>query len=209
MVTKQSRSAPVMRTVLEAVSERLMRGDEILIRIPEICAATGVNYGSVYHHFGSREGVIDAAYSMIFTRIIDEDVAALRQVNESARTFEQYVAAIRPVLERISAGEERVARRAIRSRIVAAATTRHDLRVLIALNQARLNSELLRIANYGQRRGWLRRDVSAQSIAMLMQAVVLGRTLDDISLEPISDAEWEQTLVALFMEMLNFPDPQH
>jgi hypothetical protein len=38
-----------------------------------------------------------------------------------------------------------------------------------------------------------------------LQAVVLGRTLDDISLEPISDAEWEQTLVALFMEMLNVP----
>ena len=195
-----------MRTVLEAVSERLMQGDEILIRIPEICASTGVNYGSVYHHFGSREGVIDAAYSMIFTKIIDEDVEALRQVNESARTFDQYVAAIRPVLERISSGDERVARRAIRSRIVAAATTRPDLRVLIALSQARLTDELLRIANYAQKRGWLRRDVTAQSIAMLMQAVVLGRTLDDISLEPISDAEWERTLVALFMEMLNVPE---
>jgi AcrR family transcriptional regulator len=204
-MTKQSRSVPVMRTVLEAVSERLMSGDEMLIRIPEICEATGVNYGSVYHHFGSREGVIDAAYGMIFTRIIDEDVAALREVNESARTFEQYVDAIRPLLEQISNGPERVERRAIRSRIVAAATTRDELRLLIALNQSRLTKELLRIANYGQKRGWLRRDVSAQSIAMLMQAVVLGRTLDDISLEPISDGEWEDTLVALFMEMLNVP----
>jgi AcrR family transcriptional regulator len=204
-MTKQSRSAPVMRTVLEAVSQRLMLGDEMLIRIPEICESTGVNYGSVYHHFGSREGVIDAAYGMIFTKIIDEDVAALREVNESARTLEQYVDAIRPVLERISNGPERVARRAIRSRIVAAATTRPELRALIGLNQDRLTKELRRIANYGQKRGWLRRDVSAQSIAMLLQAVVLGRTLDDISLEPISDAEWEQTLVALFMEMLNIP----
>src|SRR5271155_2504378 len=147
-MAKQNRSAPVMQAVLDAVGERLMKADESLIRIPEICEATGVNYGSVYHHFGSREGVIDAAYSMIFTRIIDEDVAALREVNESARTFQQYVDAIRPVLESVSTGSERVERRAIRSRIVAAATTRDELRVLIALNQARLTKELLRIANY-------------------------------------------------------------
>lgn len=204
-MTKQSRSAPVMRAVLEAVSERLMVSDEMLIRIPEICESTGVNYGSVYHHFGSREGVIDAAYSLIFSKIVEEDLASLRRVNESLTTIDEYVDAVRPVLEQISNGEERVIRRAIRSRIVAAAITRPDLRVLIGINQARLTKELLRVAEFGQKREWMRRDVSAHSIAMLMQAVLLGRTLDDLSLEPISDAEWEQTLIAVFMEMLIFP----
>ena len=50
-MTKQSRSVPVMQAVLDAVAERLMAGDELLIRIPEICEATGVNYGSVTNHF--------------------------------------------------------------------------------------------------------------------------------------------------------------
>jgi AcrR family transcriptional regulator len=205
-MVKQSRSAPVMRSVLDAVSERLMDGDEMLIRIPEICETTGVNYGSVYHHFGSREGVIDAAYSLIFLRIVDEDIAALHEVNEVATSFQEYVDAIRPVLERISNGQDRVARRAIRSRIIAAATARPSLRLLIAKNQDRLTNELLRIVSYGQERGWIRRDVSSHTIAMLMQAVVLGRTIDDISLIPISDVEWEQTLITLFMEMLNFQE---
>jgi len=84
-------------------------------------------------------------------------------------TFDEYVDAIRPVLERISSGEGRVVRRAIRSRIVAAAITRPELRVLIGVNQARLTKELLRIAEFAQLRGWMRRDVSAHSIAMLMQ----------------------------------------
>lgn len=208
-MAKQSRSVPVMRTVLEAVAERLMEGDEILIRIPEICESTGVNYGSVYHHFGSREGVIDAAYSLIFSRLVEDDIVALAQVNESADTFDEYVDAIRPVLERISFGPERLARRAMRSRIVAAALTRPDLRALIARDQSRLTNELLRIANYGQQRGWMRRDVSGNSIAILMQAVALGRTMDDLALIPMSDIEWEQTLVAFFMEMMNVPVNTH
>lgn len=208
-MAKQSRSAPVMRTVLEAVAERLMEGDEILIRIPEICESTGVNYGSVYHHFGSREGVIDAAYGLIFSRIVEDDIAALSKINESASTFDEYVQAIRPVLERISIGPERLARRAIRSRIVAAALTRPELRLLIGIDQARLTNELVRIVHYGQQHGWVRRDVSGQSIAMLMQAVVLGRTMDDLALIPMSDLKWEQTLVAIFMEMLNVPVTVH
>jgi AcrR family transcriptional regulator len=164
-----------------------------------------VNYGSVYHHFGSRERVIDAAYGLIFSKIVEEDLVSLRKINESLATFDEYVDAIRPVLERISNGEDRVVRRAIRSRIVAAALTRPELRMLVGVNQARLTKELLRIAEFAQLRGWMRRDVSAHSIAMLMQAVLLGRTLDDISSDPISDGEWEQTLVALFMETLNLP----
>jgi AcrR family transcriptional regulator len=204
-MAKQSRSVHVMRKVLDAVSDRLMVSDEMLIRIPEICESTGVNYGSVYHHFGSREGVIDAAYSLIFSRIVDEDITSLHQVNDTAETIDEYVGAIRQLLERISMGEEGAQRRAITSRIVAAAITRPDLKLLIGMDLARLTDELLRIAHYGQAKGWMRHDVSAQSIAMLLQAVVLGRTLDDISLIPHSDAEWDFTLVALFMEMLNVP----
>ena len=54
-----------------------MEGDEGTIRIPEICEATGVNYGSVYHHFGSRDGVIDAAYSYLFSTIVEEEIALI------------------------------------------------------------------------------------------------------------------------------------
>src|SRR5271170_7544925 len=97
-MAKQNRSAPVMQAVLDAVGDRLMKADELLIRIPEICEATGVNYGSVYHHFGSREGVIDAAYNMIFSRLVEEDIRTFRQVNESAETLDEYVRLMQPIV---------------------------------------------------------------------------------------------------------------
>ena len=97
-MAKQNRSAPVMQAVLDAVGERLMKADESLIRIPEICEATGVNYGSVYHHFGSREGVIDAAYHQMFTKLAEEDLATLQLVSVSAQTFEEYLVAMQGLI---------------------------------------------------------------------------------------------------------------
>ncbi len=194
-----------MQTVLDAVAERLMSADESLIRIPEICEATGVNYGSVYHHFGSREGVIDAAYDMMFTALAEEGVTALRQVNDSVGSFEEYVVALQGMVGAFASGPERRARRGLRVRVVAASMMRPELKARIGLAQARLTEELMRIVEFGQERDWLRKDMSARSIAVFVQVMLVGRTLDDISAEPIDDGEWAAAMAVLLSELLNYP----
>jgi AcrR family transcriptional regulator len=204
-VAKQSRSVPVMQAVLDEVCDELMVSDESTIRIPDVCKATGVNYGSVYHHFGSREGVIDAAYNLLFSRLAEEDIHVLREANESATTLAEYVAALTPMVERFSSGPERHKRRAIRVRIVAASLTRPELRILIGLTQAHLTDEIVRLVEYGQERGWLRRDVSARSIAVALQVIIFGRILDDISINPIDPTDWEFAMGAFFASLFNQP----
>jgi AcrR family transcriptional regulator len=191
-----------MQAVLDAVAERLMAGDELLIRIPEICEATGVNYGSVYHHFGSREGVIDAAYNMIFSRLVEEDLRTFRQVNESVETFDEYILVMQPIVTKLSSGPDRKARRAMRIRIVAAASTRPRLKELIGESQARLTTDLARLTAFAQQKGWLRDDLSPRALAVLFQILIFGRALDDVSAEPIEEEVWEQSSGVLFIELL-------
>ncbi|HEY1222360.1 MAG TPA: TetR/AcrR family transcriptional regulator [Acidimicrobiales bacterium] len=204
-MTKQSRSLPVMQAVLDEVCEQLMNSDESLIRIPDVCKATGVNYGSVYHHFGSREGVIDAAYNMLFSKLAEEDIQVLRDVSDTATSLDEYMAALAPLVERFSSGPDRLKRRSIRVRIVAASITRPELRVLIGLTQNRLTDELVRLVALGQDRGWLRRDITARSIAVALQVLIFGRILDDISLSPIDTSEWEFAMGAFFASLFNLP----
>jgi len=186
-----------MQAVLDAVGERLMRADESLIRIPEICEATGVNYGSVYHHFGSREGVIDAAYHQMFTKLAEEDLATLQLVSVSAKTFDEYVVAMQGLIGTFASSDIRRARRALRARIVAASMMRTELRELIGATQSRLTNELRTIVEYGQQREWLNRELSAHAVAVLIQVLLVGRTLDDVSTTPIDNSEWEAAMVIL------------
>jgi len=186
-----------MQAVLDAVGERLIKADESLIRIPEICEATGVNYGSVYHHFGSREGVIDAAYHQMFIKLAEEDLATLQLVSVSSKTFDEYLVAMQGLVGTFTSSDLRRARRALRARIVAASMMRPELRELIGATQSRLTSELESIVQYGQEREWLSRNLSAHSIAVLIQVLLVGRTLDDVSTTPIDNAEWEATMAVL------------
>ena len=204
-MSKQNRSAPVMQAVLDAVGERLMRADESLIRIPEICEATGVNYGSVYHHFGSREGVIDAAYHQMFTKLAQEDIATLQIVSVTSKTNEEYLVAMQGLIGTFASSDERRARRALRARIVAASMMRPELRILIGETQSRLTTELESIVEYGQQREWLNRNLSAHSIAVLIQVLLVGRTLDDVSTTPIDNKEWEASMATLLGVILSSP----
>lgn len=180
-----------------------MTADESRIRIPEICEATGVNYGSVYHHFGSREGVIDAAYHQMFAKLADEDVAVLQRVSVSSQSLDEYLVSMQGLIGTFASSDERRARRALRARIVAASITRRQLRELIGETQSRLTTELGQIVEYGQEKGWLNRNLSAHAIAVLIQVLLIGRTLDDVSTTPIDNAEWETSMGILLVVILN------
>lgn len=192
-----------MQTVLDAVVERLVHGDESLIRIPEICEATGVNYGSVYHHFGSREGVIDAAYESMFIGLVNEDIAAIRNINETASSLQEYIENMQPLLVALSAGQDRSNRRARRVRIVAAAIMRPELRKLVGEIQSALSADLTELVKHGQDQGWIRSDIPPNAIAVFFLALVFGRNLDDVSVTPIPQTDWDVMVVTMFMAMLN------
>ena len=204
-MAKQSRSVVAMNAVMNVVAQRLYEGDESLIRIPEVCKVAGVNYGSVYHHFGSREGVIDASYNHIFSMLAREDIDRLREISLTSTSLEEYISSMGPLIDMMTSDDgtpSRQTRRAMRARIVAAAATRPELRTLIGKTQAALTLELVRIIEHGQSRGWLRRDLSTRSIAVLVQSVTFGRALDDISSEPIESSDWSRTMYSLFVGLL-------
>lgn len=188
-----------MRQILDAVAEHLMSRDEEFIRIPEIAKEAGVNYGSVYHHFGSREGVINAAYEMIFKRLVEEDLDVIRRDLDVVTTFEEFASLVPPRIYALTAGADRVQRRALRVRIVAAAMTRPDLREMIAASQREITDQFREIVETWQARGFVRPELPPEALAVMIQIISFGRTLDDVSETPITDAVWQQFLVQLMV----------
>jgi AcrR family transcriptional regulator len=179
-----------MAKAVEAVAERLLTEDETLIRIPEICEATGVNYGSVYHHFGSREGLIDAAYLHLFEQTAREDVDKMLAIAQVASTKDEFLRNLRGVLRASVADPGRTERRKMRVRILAAALTRPELQEMIAEIQDGVSRDLAEMVTIGQNNGWFRNDLDARAIGVMFQVVVIGRVLDDVSSTPLTEEQW-------------------
>lgn len=65
----QERALNKIDAVVAATVAALEQEGEQGVRIADICDATGVSYGTVYHHFGDRNGLIRAAQ---FARLRDQ-----------------------------------------------------------------------------------------------------------------------------------------
>jgi len=59
--TRRRRSAAETRSaILEAAERRLLTGGPEAIRLQEIAADAGISHPAILHHFGSREGLVEA-----------------------------------------------------------------------------------------------------------------------------------------------------
>lgn len=64
--------------LIEATSHRLWSVDESDLRILDICKETNLSTSVIYGHFGSRQGLIDAALLDLFAQVTDEITQTLR-----------------------------------------------------------------------------------------------------------------------------------
>jgi AcrR family transcriptional regulator len=78
LVTTTGRGQRGRRRILDAAREVLIAGDGRL-ELSALTAAAGVSTGAVYHHFGSRAGVLtalaDEMYARVGSEVLDVDVA--------------------------------------------------------------------------------------------------------------------------------------
>jgi AcrR family transcriptional regulator len=96
--------------VIDVVLELLEEGGESAVRIDDVRDRSGVSIGSIYHHFGDRDGLIVAGQLRRFARYAEAEIAALSTIVERSRDVDEFRRAIRQLTLR-TASEVRVAER--------------------------------------------------------------------------------------------------
>lgn len=75
------------RALLEAAARLALDGGLAAISLPEVCAAAGVTKGALFHHFGSKQGLVAAVCDDLMQRIDAEVEAALAADGGGYGTF--------------------------------------------------------------------------------------------------------------------------
>ncbi|MFF2652099.1 TetR/AcrR family transcriptional regulator [Streptomyces sp. NPDC058045] len=85
MGPKQQRGEATVAQVLDCALELYAASGEAGLTVGAITSASGVSAGSVYHHFGSLQGVLAALAERWLGRMLTEMTAALGRADEDAR----------------------------------------------------------------------------------------------------------------------------
>lgn len=178
---------PTAQAMVELAMQALNEGGEAAVKVDAIVRQCQVSVTSLYHHFGSREGLIEAAlierYSRILVTNVDDFVSGVKESSnrdEMKTLIERFV----PFLQ----GKENREVRFARAAAVGAAISRPALRESMGRVQETQAHLLADALADGQRRGIVRTGVDALSLAYWLSGIVFGKILLEIT-SPSDDQE--------------------
>lgn len=192
---KQERAKNTVDLVIAETQSTLARGGETAVRIQEISKATNVSIGSIYHHFGDRDGLIRATYVHQFASSVREDIGSVKRFIAKMHTIQEIIEHYGEMNQflvshfgRLPASE--------RAAIIGNTTGRPLLHRALAEVQHELTNSLTEVMQLLQDRKMLKPHLSARAAAVIALGLLHGRVIAELDTDPVADVEWNQAMLS-------------
>ena len=199
---KQARSQETYAQLLTGAMDVLRTSSPEELRIPSICKECDTNSASAYYHFGSKEGLVTKAYIELYKQNRLPDVEGFELMAEVATSTKQIIEIFVDSITNPISSQERKNSRNIRSRIYASALVNPDLASELADLQDEYLARNTRAMETFQRKGLANQSLSAHQFAVLLESLVVSRSINDTLANPESDESWAQIAVEVLNRFL-------
>ena len=199
---KRSDGRATMERVVDFARTELAEHGPVGFNLDRVIATSGVSRGSIYHHFGSRAGVIttvETADLMATYAVALDDTRRIVQEAESGSELMDWVAVS------LRVGGSDLGRRA-RARRIATLTAAEDipaLRDFLRDKQREGVETYVDILRLAVERGLIAPATSLDGIAHFMQSIMVGRVLVDLVDDADQDEAWVVSTLAAVAALLN------
>jgi AcrR family transcriptional regulator len=159
--------------------------------------------GSLYHHFGSKNGLIVAVETELIKSGLTSDNQVLRQMIEGCKSPQEFFSAVETV---IRAGAGAPTREVRRQLIRSIAFAQHDKNLEVTLRETSIMgtqyfAETLAVA---QQKGWLKNDIELTALAFWLQGMFIGQIMTDITDIETNDEDWVKIALLSLKTFINF-----
>jgi AcrR family transcriptional regulator len=203
---KQSRALVTVNALLDAAIEEIDTLGEDGVRVETVLDKAGVSIGSLYHHFGGREQLIEAARVEQVRRFHNADISNIQMllsgINSIDELFER-MELLSEVFHSPTDGDVRLRRLAL----LGSAVTRYSL--LSTTREARLRSNqmLMDIFQDLKDRQILNDNADPATITMFIQAFSFGQVLADIDGIRPDPERWPKLSKKLLLMVMGLAEP--
>ena len=192
--------------LIKATAATIDKGGEGAVRIRDLTKSCDITAPSIYHFFGSREGLIDAAQAYRFSRGQLQLGNAFASAIHQCKNKTQFVELAHRFLTTMFSYERRAIRN-VRLNVLGNAVNRPDLSKELAHVQEETNVVVGESMRYAQSKGWVRDDFNVDMFAAWLNGMVNSRRLIEMNgIHPLSD-EWDVIAKRSICMTLGIPEP--
>jgi AcrR family transcriptional regulator len=167
---------------------------------------SGISKGSLYHHFQEFEELMTYAQIFMFSTYVDSTISTVLALMDSVKSREDVLKNSKEV-SRLTQSPSLSRMRNVRMESISKSISSEKLHLLLGQEQARLNQALADLFRHLQDKGWGAMDLDPRVVAVFWQAYTLGKVVDDLSLTPTTEENWNQIIDEMF-EKIFFPKVQ-
>lgn len=199
---KQARAQETIEAVITEANRAMKSGGESAVRIQEISAATKVSIGSIYHHFGDRDGIIRATYVHNYANVVRVDIERIKNwirdmhsTSDLAIRRDEMLSFLVSHFQRLPSIE--------RAAIIGNTVGRPMLREALAKVQNELTNSLTEVMQIFKDRGMLKAHLNPRAAAVVFLGLLHGKVISDIDTDAVSDNDWNIAMLTTFGGLLN------
>ena len=198
--------------VLSAALKLLALHGEAGIRVSGVADLAGVSVGTIYTHFESRDGLIEACFAAQYRNHTGDDLMPLHRVMGENCSRDDIVTSLRDSARLDAADDPELlqlaASRLSRAEAVGASRRRPGLAREIELENSRIRDIEVLAARQGQELGLLNPNLDPEALVTLVQVFLFGLALVDSSnLVDSLQSEWERVVNDFAQTFLSDPAP--
>lgn len=156
--------------------------------VQRVLDAADVSRGTLYYHFGDVDTLIETALVETFRQEVDLYINRVNELAHRSPDSTTFRTELRSLLQAFSTVPASVRLR--RTHAVALAATRPSLAAAIASVQNSLTDGWATIIQELQRRGFIRAELDPRTTAVMVQAIALGRIVDDAADDHLTNQQF-------------------
>lgn len=180
-------------TILELAIAVIDEQGEPGIRTNHLAHEAGTTPPTLYHFFGSREGLIEAAQAERFFRNLILDTEIFIKEVSAAKTKKNLLDAIRNLTERRD-DPERIESRRRRMNAIGATFSRPELEKKIAEIHNDIVTRIAAALQPFQEKGFIRSDIDLVAVVSWYNGAALGKVLATLDGSVVDVGEWEKVM---------------
>ena len=189
---------PTRVLIARAAAEVLKEKGPTGFHVDDVLEKTGLTRGAVYHHFENVEDMVDSALLVTYTEGVDQNIAFVKNVLGSATSFETFRAGVLEANLMYATNEQLLAVRKLRAHAMSTTATVERMSALLASTQQRLTAEYVAAITEAQKKGWVKKTVDPEALAVFIQAYSFGIIVDDVSERHVSREAWAGIIADFF-----------
>jgi AcrR family transcriptional regulator len=169
--------------MLEAAIRIIEDGGEQSLRTRVIADAVGVTEPSLFHFFGNREGLIEAAQAERYRRTQFEMFVPFRDAILACKTKRDFVKTVKEGL-RWTEESRRIKARQLRVEVLASAYSRPKLAEQVIEAQRECLLPLIEGLEFAKAKKWVPADIDTEAVAFWHIGQITGRVFAELDGDP-------------------------